>query len=151
MQSPTFDNLTELIKIRIQISRNQRRKQMQLDLNTAIPAAELDEKDSSKEKHAAEIFLHEELNIPYYFGMERLSALATNNVNELLFLAAALYDNLKTKRVLRHRDPVLKPREQEKTEQPTRAPGPGLAPPSGPSSPSRSSICHAMPICFICT
>ena len=114
LRSPTLENLKELIKIRIQISRNQRRKQMRLDLNTALPTSELDEKDSSKEDNAAEIFLHEELGIPYYYGMERLSALATSNVNELLYLAAALYDNLKTKRVLRHRDPVLSPREQEK-------------------------------------
>lgn len=114
LKSPTLENLTDLIKIRTQIARNQRRKQMRLDLNTALLAEELDEKDSSKEENAAEIFLHEELHIPYYFGIERLSALATSNVNELLYLAAALYDNLKTKRVLRHRDPVLSPREQEK-------------------------------------
>jgi hypothetical protein len=114
LESPTLENLKELIKIRTQIARNQRRKQMRLDLNTALLTEELDEKDSSKEENAAEIFLHEELNIPYYFGIERLSALATSNVNDLLYLAAALYDNLKTKRVLRHREPVLSPREQEK-------------------------------------
>lgn len=112
-QRPTVENVIELFKLRIQIARNERRKQLRLDL-TPLPADELATRDTSKEQNAAEIFLHEDVGVPYYFGIERVSAMATNNVDELLYLAGALYDGLKTKRVLRHRQPVLSAREQEK-------------------------------------
>src|SRR5271163_787898 len=75
----------------------------------------LEERDSSAVRGAAEIFANYELKVPYYFGMERMCALATNNVEELLSLAAALYEGMKAKQVLRRQtQPQLLPREQEK-------------------------------------
>jgi len=107
----TYENVRTLYTMRIQIARNQRRPQLRLDL-TPLPAAELD-RDSGKEDRAAEIFMREELKIPYYFGLERIAALATFNVEEMLQLAAALYEGLRNKQVLR-RELVLTPVEQEK-------------------------------------
>ena len=37
---------------------------------------------------------NEAFGVPYYYGVERLCAMATNNVEELLSLAAALYEGL---------------------------------------------------------
>ena len=52
---------------------------------------------------------------PYYFGMERLCAMSTNNVEELLALAAGLYDGMRAKQALRRQTvPQLLPREQER-------------------------------------
>ena len=66
-------------------------------------------------KGAAEIFANYELKVPYYFGMDRLCAMATSNVEELLSLAAALYEGMKAKQVLRRQtQPQLLPHEQEK-------------------------------------
>jgi hypothetical protein len=109
---PSLNSLRELYKIQIQIARQDRKRQMTFEL-APLPTAELDERGSSKEDNAADIFMHEDLRIPYYYGIERLCTLATNNVEELLGLAAALYEGLKAKQVLR-REAVLSPNEQEK-------------------------------------
>lgn len=111
--NPSFESLLELYSTRILIARNEGKRQLSLDLNP-LPAQELDERDSSQVHGAAEIFAHEELRIPYYFGIERLCSMATNNVEELLALAAALYQGLQAKQVLRRPELLLSPHEQEK-------------------------------------
>lgn len=108
-----IESLIELYTTRILIARNEAKRQLALDL-TPIPTEELEERDSSQVKGAAEIFLHEEVEIPYYFGIERLCVMASNNVEELLALAAALYEGIQAKQVLRKPELVLSPREQEK-------------------------------------
>lgn len=107
------ESLLELYTTRILIARNEGKRQLALDLSP-IPTEELEERDSSQVKGAAEIFLHEEVEIPYYFGIERLCVMASNNVEELLALAAALYEGIQAKQVLRKHELVLSPREQEK-------------------------------------
>jgi hypothetical protein len=99
---------------RILVARDEGSRQLSLELVPLSPQ-ELEERDSSSVKNAAEIFLHRELKLPYYFGIERLCAMATNNVEELLSLAAALYDGMKAKQVLRRQtQPQLVPKEQER-------------------------------------
>lgn len=107
-----LESLRELFKTQILIARQERKRQMTLEL-APLPVTELEARDSGKEDNAADIFMHEALKIPYYFGIERLCVLATNNVEELLNLAATLYEGLKAKQVLR-REAVLSPAEQEK-------------------------------------
>ncbi len=75
---------------------------------------ELEDRDSSQVRSAAELFMHEELGIPYYFGFDRFCVMATSNVEELLALAAALYVGLQAKQVLRKSEPILSPLEQDK-------------------------------------
>ena len=108
-----LESLHEFYSTRILLARDALKKQMSLEL-APLPAEELEQRDSSSVGGAAEIFLHEELNIPYYFGLERLCVMATNNVEELLFLAAKLYDALRAKQILRKAELLLSPREQEK-------------------------------------
>ena len=105
---PIFD----LYVTRILVARDEAKRQMTLEL--ALSAEQFDERDSSQVRGAAEIFAHEELKIPYYFGMERLCAMATNNAEELLYLAAALYVGLQARQILRKAELVLSPEEQEK-------------------------------------
>lgn len=107
----TYENVRRLYVIQIQIARNQRRPQLRLDL-VPLSASELD-RDTGKEDRAAEIFMHEELKIPYYFGLERIATLATFNVEEMLQLAASLYEGLRNKQILR-RQVMLTAAEQEK-------------------------------------
>ncbi len=107
-------NLYDLFVTRILVARDATNRQLSLEL-TPLSTDELEERDSSAVKGAAEIFANYELKVPYYFGMERLCALATNNVEELLSLAAALYEGMKAKQVLRRQtQPQLLPHEQEK-------------------------------------
>jgi hypothetical protein len=109
----SLESLREFYSTRILLARDALKKQMSLEL-APLPAEELDQRDSAQVSGAAEIFLHEELRIPYYFGLDRLCVMATNNVEELLFLAAKLYDALRAKQILRKTELLLSPKEQEK-------------------------------------
>jgi len=109
----SIDSLRELYSILILIARNEGKRQLTLELMPLSPE-ELEDRDSSQVQAAAEIFIHEDLKVPYYFGIERLCAMATNNVEELLGLAAVLYDGIQDKQVLRRPDLILSPQEQEK-------------------------------------
>lgn len=107
-----LESLLELYVTRILLVRDESRRQLSLDLT--LTEEELEDRDSSQLRGAAELFMHEELGIPYYFGFERLCVMATNNVEELLALAAALYVGLQAKQVLRKSEPILSPLEQDK-------------------------------------
>lgn len=110
---PTLDTLLELYVTRILMSRDTAKRQIALDL-MPLSAEEIDDRDNSQVRSAAEIFLHEELGLPYYYGLERLCVLASSNIEELLSLAAALYVGVQARQVLRKREPELSPEEQEK-------------------------------------
>ena len=114
-QYTTDQNLKSLLELyvtRILLVRDESKRQMSLDLT--LTEEELEDRDSSQVRNAAELFMHEELGIPYYFGFDRLCVMATNNVEELLGLAAALYVGLQAKQVLRKSEPILSPVEQDK-------------------------------------
>jgi hypothetical protein len=113
LSRPSLDNLLEVYVMRILILRDHTKRQMSLEL-APLSTEELEQKDTSQVQSAAEIFMHEEIGIPYYFGIERLCTLATNNIEELLFLAADLYEALQAKQVLRRANLLLSPQEQEK-------------------------------------
>jgi hypothetical protein len=109
----SLESLHDFYSTRILLARDVLKKQMSLEL-APLAAEELDERDNSQVGGAADIFLHEELDIPYYFGVDRLCVMATSNVEELLFLAAKLYDALRAKQILRRTELLLSPKEQER-------------------------------------
>jgi hypothetical protein len=109
----SLDSIQKAFVTRVLVVRDQKRRQMTLEFGP-LSKTDLDDRESSQLHAAAEIFLREEIGVPYYFGMERLCALATFNVEELLGLAAALYDALLAKQMIRRNDPLLSPGEQEK-------------------------------------
>ncbi len=109
----TLEALQEVFVTRALLERDERKRQLTLDLEP-LPEDQLDKRDSSALQGAAQIFVHEELGVPYYFGIKQLLTLATNNVEELLAIAGALYDGLKAKQVLRKPELVLSPLEQER-------------------------------------
>lgn len=111
-QEVSVSALETLYKTRILIARDERKKQFRLALEP-LPQEELEERDSSQVQGAAEIFMHEELSIPYYFGIDRFCVLATNNVEELLASAADVYDALQAKHIVR-RETILSAFDQEK-------------------------------------
>ena len=109
---PSIDSLIDLYVTRILLARDEAKRQMTLEL--ALSADELEDRDNSQVRGAAEIFMHDELKIPYYFGLDRLCVMASSNVEELLSLAAGLYVGLQAKQVLRKPELILSPAEQEK-------------------------------------
>ena len=113
LEDADLESLAELFTTRILLARDELKRQLSLEL-VPLSTEELEQKDNSQVQGAAEIFLHEELKIPYYFGIDRLCVLATTNVEELLGLAASLYDGLRAKQILRRSELLLSPEEQEK-------------------------------------
>lgn len=109
---PNVESLLELYVTRILLVRDESKRQLALDLT--LTEEELGDRDNSQVRAAAELFMHEELGVPYYFGIDKLCVMATNNVEELLAHAAALYVGLQAKQVLRKGELILSPREQEK-------------------------------------
>jgi len=109
----SIESLHGLYVTRILLARDEARRQLTLEL-APLSAEELDQRDSSQVQAAAEIFISNELKVPYYFGIERLCVMATNNVEELLALAGALYEGVQAKQVLRKPELLLSPLEQEK-------------------------------------
>ena len=107
------ESLRALFSIRILIARDELKRQMSLDFGP-LSVDELRERDSSQVQAAANIFLHQALKIPYYFGIDRLCVMATNNLEELLSLAAVLYDGLRAKQILSRTELLLSPAEQER-------------------------------------
>ena len=102
----------DLYKIRIRISRQERKRQGAFDFEP-LPVEDLEDGESGKDDAAAELFMHQDLKLPYYFGSARLYKMATNNAEELLALGGRLFDRMRALRVLR-KEPILSPTEQEK-------------------------------------
>jgi len=113
LANKSVDALRELYVTLTLIARDEGKRQLSLELGP-LSTEELQQRDSSQVQAAAEIFINNELKIPYYYGIDRLCVLATNNVEELLSLAAALYDGLLAKQVLRKPNLLLSAKEQER-------------------------------------
>lgn len=111
--NPDLRTLRELCGIRILIARDLSKRQLTLDLSP-LRSEELDDRDSSSVQAAAELFCSQEASLPYYYGIERLCLAATNNVEELLSIAATLYDGLRAKKLLRRSELVLTPADQDR-------------------------------------
>lgn len=109
---PSMETIFRMFETRILIARDRVDKQMALEL-APLSTSERDERDSSAVKAAAQIFANHDASIPYYFGIDRISSMATYNIDELLNLAAELYDGMQAKLVQRRGGPLL-PDDQEK-------------------------------------
>ena len=104
--------LKELLVTQILLSREDAKRQLQLELGPLSSKERMD-RGTSQVQAAAEVFGHERFGLPYYYGIDRLCTLATNNVEELLSLAAALYEALLAKQILR-KELLLSAQEQER-------------------------------------
>ncbi|MBB4302863.1 hypothetical protein GGD81_001899 [Rhodobium orientis] len=109
-----LEAIVALYATRILIARDKASRQLSFDMSP-LSSYELEDRENASIRSAAEIFAHKEIDLPYYYGFERVCAMATNNVEELLSLAAALYEGMKAKQVLRRKThPELLPVEQQK-------------------------------------
>jgi len=109
----TIDNLIEFIKLRILTERDKRRTQMEIDFEP-ISVEELQIKDTSALTSAAELFLRQTTKMPYYFGFEKLTLLASQNIEELLYISSRLYASISRKKSIFSAEEILSAKEQEK-------------------------------------
>src|SRR5262249_48202004 len=98
--------------LEILIERHTRRRQLELGLEP-LSRDELEDKDGSDVRGAAELFLRREFGFPYYFGFSRLASLASFNVEQFIRLAGDLFEESLAAAVMR-RPPHLAPERQER-------------------------------------
>jgi len=105
----------QLIKWRtleILIARQQGKKQMNLLLEP-LKTEELEDKDESDVRAAAELFISKEFGFPYYFGLSKLASLGSFNVEQFIRLAGDLFEESLAAAVMRRR-PQLAPERQQR-------------------------------------
>jgi hypothetical protein len=104
----------QLIKWRtleIIIARHAGKKQMTL-LNEPLSSDELEDKDESDVRGAAELFLSKEFGFPYYFGLSKLASLGSFNVEQFIRLAGDLFEESLAAAVMRRRSQLAPDRQQ---------------------------------------
>ena len=105
----------QLIKWRtleILIARQQGKRQMNLLLEP-LKTEELEDKDESDVRAAAELFISKEFGFPYYFGLSKLASLGSFNVEQFIRLAGDLFEESLAAAVMRRR-PQLAPDRQQR-------------------------------------
>ncbi len=98
--------------LEILIERDQLKKQKSFDF--ALPAEDLQQKDVSGIRAAAELFFSREFDIPYYYGMPRLATMTSANIEQFLWLAGDLFEESLSKALLNpKKSKNLSPERQE--------------------------------------
>ncbi len=98
--------------LEILIERHIRKKQLMLVFEP-LSRDELEDKDGSDVRGAAELFLSKEFGFPYYYGFGRLASLASYNIEQFIRLAGDLFEESLAAAVMR-RPPHLSADRQEK-------------------------------------
>jgi hypothetical protein len=101
--------------LEILIERRLRRPQKGLfdeDADAAIPSQELAKEADSSVRNAAEMFLAREFKLPYYFGAERISRLASLNIEQFLGLSGGIFEEVIAAELIRSGSTVISARRQ---------------------------------------
>jgi hypothetical protein len=110
------DQAIDLRALQIRIERELAATQMSLDVLVRDEELldELDKKrEASNVREAAELFLCTDYELPYFFGAERLSQLASANIDQFLDLAGDLFEELSGAAVLRRNVSLAPARQQQ--------------------------------------
>lgn len=97
-----FNKAIEWTRIGILISREKQKSQHSLDL-MPLSDEELDERTGSGVPQAAERFVCTNLDVPYFYGIERVVRLSSYNVEEFLQICAVLYEHIYAQKITRSR------------------------------------------------
>jgi hypothetical protein len=97
--------------LEILIERDLNKKQMTFFDDAALGEDDLKNRDDSSVKNAAELFLAREYDLPYYYGAERISRLASLNIQQFLGLAGEIFEESAAAELLR-KATLLPPRRQ---------------------------------------
>lgn len=102
--------LIGLRSLEILIERHRQKAQLSFDFD--LPPEELEQRDGSSVRNAAELFLAEEFGLPYYFGSECVANLGFQNIEQFLRLGGDLFEESLSTALIR-RSPILSPERQE--------------------------------------
>lgn len=85
--------------LEILVNREIKREQGSFDF--PLSASDLTERSDSQLKAAAELFLSQEFNLPYYFGTRKLATLASWNIEQFMRLAGDEFEEVVSSRTVR--------------------------------------------------
>lgn len=91
-QPTTEDRAIFFRSLEILLERDRRDNQLRLDISLEPSPKYLNPK--SDVRNAAELFLAREFDLPYYYGITRLSAIGSYNVEQFLGVASDLFDQV---------------------------------------------------------
>lgn len=98
--------------LEILIARHARKSQQSL-FSEPLDVKEMEEKEASNTRAAAELFLSKEFGFPYYFGFSQLASLGSFNIEQFIKLAGNLFEESLGAAVLR-RPAAISPQRQER-------------------------------------
>lgn len=87
--------------LEILIEREIGKKQKTLFETEALDEDDLNQRDDSSVNNAAELFLAKEFDLPYYYGPDRISRLASLNIQQFLGLAGEAFEESAAAELLR--------------------------------------------------
>ena len=79
---------------KLAITMSQRLGRSQLPLDIPLAASELEDRDSSSIRTAAELFLAKEYRLPFYYGIKRIRQLSSWNIEQFLRIAGDLFEQV---------------------------------------------------------
>jgi hypothetical protein len=97
--------------LEILIHRESRKQQKGLFDDDPLDEEELAKREDSSLNNAAELFLAKEFGLPYYFGPERISRLASLNIQQFLGLSGEIFEEAAAAELLRR--PIALPPERQ--------------------------------------
>jgi hypothetical protein len=115
IEGDVFDQLVEWRALEILLHReiNKFRLFTAVELNEE----ELEDKEGNDVRVAAQLFIHHEFGIPFYYGFDLVARLSTSNIEQFLNIAAELFEEIRTnsiKKVLRAQTSLhLSPEKQQ--------------------------------------
>jgi hypothetical protein len=112
IQTPNeLDKLIEWRSLEILLYRDKNKgtgAQTSLALEEVLNDEDLQDQDGSDVKDAAHLFLNREYGIPYYYGMKSICRLASFNIEQFLFIAGYLFEDILTSSIKKIVNPAIK-------------------------------------------
>lgn len=95
-----YENLVEWRALEILIYRDANKPQQTFAFDD-LEVDELEHQNGNDVKTAAQLFLHDEFKIPFYYGISTICRLASSNIEQFLNIAGQLFDLIQTNNVKR--------------------------------------------------
>lgn len=95
----------------ILMHRNLQKNQLSFEFDLSVD--ELKSKIDSSLENAARLFISQKTKIPYYYGFDDLSSIATNNIDQFLSFSSELYEVMISKKLLGN-EITVSPEKQDK-------------------------------------
>lgn len=111
-----YEKLVEWRMLEILLNRDRNKTQQTFDFDT-LEVNSLEEQEGNDVKVAAQLFLHDEFKIPFYYGFPTICRLASSNIEQFLNIAGELFDIILENSVKQIINPnhslILSPEKQE--------------------------------------